>query len=103
MTGNCLSKLCYHCNNRASEEEFDRVSIPEFSSFLDAESYLIDQNGDRINCVIPARILLNILKLVVVDKSAEYKVAINDNGNYIRREMSLTGTGFVITNIRCIT
>ena len=101
--GNCLSEFCYLCNNKASKEELDRVSLPEFSSFLDAESYLIDQNGERINCVIRARFLLNLLKLVVVDKSAEYKVAINDYGTYIcRGQMSLTGTGFLITTISCI-
>ena len=63
--------------------------LPEISSalgtinlFLDNAGYLIDHNRTRVQCIIKAKLLLNLLKELIPDHQ-NIRVAIDLDGTYL--------------------
>ena len=76
--------------------------LPEISSalgtinlFLDNAGYLIDQSRTRVQCIIKAILLLNLLKELIPDHQ-NIRVAIDLDGTYLLLEV--TTANFDVVN-----
>jgi len=86
----CGTEICYRCITKKEIEERERLTIPGvLTKFFDAQSYLLDHRGVRIQCILKAVILSQLMK--VEEYISNYRVANNDHGCYLCTTESIEG------------
>ena len=83
----CRSEFCYRCNDRGQLEDLPHY-VPDTPAnlFLDTDGYLIDHYENRVQCIVKARLLLNLLKQLMPDYE-RIRVAIDIDGTYFHLDL----------------